>query len=652
MTYNKIVILDIYFLLKIKITVCSLHKYFDKFNLTMDNSEGLKLSITLLNIGPLYFHGLKNEVTKAAIQLSTIDPQDGTAIGNSSVRIKILKGSVRLNGSQERELELQTDDVGNLVLDIFFEENEYSLISVQNPANLIEEFLFEGLPAGLTSDITIQLHDATQNAGETVQGSFCALDFLGQPVSQTNFSVYLISDHLSSMRKIDWIERSNGIYDFNFKTNEAGIHTVQIKDNTSFAVRTRDICLHPDKPSTFKITGTLDPRSSKPYNKLDLQLRLVDKYGNSLSPTSIIVKDDQGKSMTPFRLLDNECHFEIYSNGHSRRQVTISDSESDLNDLLNIQFATTWLKDPGFVIIKNNFFTPLYLAIPEDKRIKQATIKILYDARQATFREFFPSNNNSKTTFSTKHLDNGIELEIKNRDGLLTEEFIEEHLIGNLEWRCLAQGESCFTVTSKMSPESDPWQLCVPQKEMFDMHICLNLIYYEHNTSHMARAKKLVKRFENILKKNVKKCCPLLTIDIKDDCIIEEDVWDTLRERVPRMNDLDDLDNLYSLVPCKKDKCINLVIYPFKINSEYAGIMKRVGPRRGFGAVSTEKFGLKPNTIAHEIGHAFGLDHDPNEDRKNLMTSTKRRRNKNYGEELTKEQCQAIFENYKKFAGT
>ncbi|WDE06740.1 hypothetical protein SG34_007500 [Thalassomonas viridans] len=601
--------------------------------------------VELNAIGQKSVSGDVNEQLKDTCQVIA-SYRDGKPAAGVVINYAVISGPLQIwgNGATPSQAQsVKTDENGIARVNAFMSGQGHAIVAAEldSDANISKFFDFRS--TGLTHDLFLIGNSCVSvDAGE-ISMLISAIDFYGQPVTGAELKIEggTGADDLFT-GTVD--EVGNGVYSGKFQTQLAGEYAVSVYDPVARVNAKKCVHMMPGKASAFAFTRSTDPRAMQPYGEISLHVQLTDDFANPLNPKRIICRMD-GQEVPVFSYTDTEAIFSIRASGYTHVDIQLTDSESDVAYEQTIPFAAAWLGDPGLVFEGDTFTTPLYGLPPVKRPATSAEIEIEYDPELVKFDHLLARGNEGRTVQT--HVDKGtVTISIEASTPVHAEEHPDGIFIGECIWQCLGEGKSCFSLVGRMSPSTPKWKLCVKQKKDLKSCLCVNVIYKQGDNRALQQGKDAANEIPKVVSagKNVKKCCPVLSVKV-NKCAIGPADWRKVVGAVganETVNNRTEMDALFDANICQRAKCINLMMIDINWNGwdgwTYYG--KARGTNRGFGVIEPGKVGLRGNGNlgAHEICHALDLRHEGRR-RDNLMSQ-----NPPHGSNLTTEQCKKIFQ--------
>lgn len=610
---------------------------------------------SLVGLTPEVFRAHAGDRISGAVRVAVIGALTGKPKAGVPVILTNL-GGLRLENRTDEEFEVETDASGEVSVAISIDSG-FGDLAVDTPEALNGPLLFQGRSEGVSDEIYIDFPSAVVAGNGNIEGRFHAADFLGQVILGGAFEACAVLDD-ETLVVVDPVEAGGGVYEFSMSFERAGTYLLSVIDLDNDARGTQSLCVSPSEARQIRTIGPVDPRAAQPYGNVTLRLRLEDEFGNAIAPGRMVATGDSGEMLALSLREGDEANLVVSRAVIAHVPVRIADSGSAIGTELEIPFAAAWLSNPGFVKRGCSYQTPVYLSPPADRKVYEASIRVDFDAQQTQFSSFSPG---TEVVSSVASGADNLLIRISHEQGWTAEQYPDGIHIGTIDWSCIAQGETCFTLTAAMSPEEEPWTFCIEQKEALESCICINIIHPPWGKSRLKKVMKDAESLPDIISSdgpdgNLEKCCPVLSVEV-EDTEIPRGAFKRMRKSRGRgggglshigANHDRDLGRLYDLVAdYRKPNCINIVLFPMGDNSGLDGIMFKRGNKQGFGAIELRGW-IKKRLTQHEIGHALGLTHV--EDKKNLMWEGKSSTSRGVGVELTPGQCVTIFQNLSKFA--
>jgi hypothetical protein len=583
--------------------------------------------------------GAPVEVAVRAVRAADLRPVSGV-----KVRFEVVSGPLVLGPRAARSTTVASAELGRAAVEARFTERGAAIVAADRVGGGGGETLFLGGQSdGMTHRVVVHLPAAPAAAAGEIPVVVTALDFHGAPVRGAKIALEANAggDVWDPVR----VKRgAPGEYTGTHATTRAGCRRFRAQDRATKVVGEACCEMTPGPPRALHVAGEPDPRREPPFGEAWLRAALEDEFGNGIDACRIECAVDGGELAATVRLRDEARFLVRRREGHGRAQVTLTDAGgSGLRASEQVHFAAAWVGDPGFVGLRDRFRTPLYLMPPADHPLEQATIRVAFDPARARFVGM--SGADAVADRST------VVIEYVPRRPVVPRRTPKEIEIGEIEWACTDEGETCFEVTAEMSPVSEPWKLCVRQKRARQKCLCLNIIHRAGDLAALEAGDRAMRTVVSILStKNIRRCCPSLRRELHH-CRISAQDWRT--KVIPaigadgRVNSAADMTALFALNLCQRKKCINFLM--IATDHSWADGASSKGPMAGsdrsFGVINPAYVDTVHNMGAHEVAHALGLAHLEKMEGDNVLSEFQP-----HGDNLTEDQCEAIFRGVDQYA--
>jgi hypothetical protein len=559
------------------------------------------------------------------------------------VRFEVVTGPLRLGPRRFRSSTVRTDGEGRAAVSASFTERGAAIAAVDRVGgDQLDTIFLGGHSDGTTHRLALDAPAASVAEGG-IRVRVTALDHHGRPVADAD--VVLEAGLGGDVREtVDLVRVGPGEFEGILRTTRAGSWHLRAQDRLTHVIGDACTQLIPGPPVALRVVGEPDPRRDEPFSEVWLRSRLEDRFGNAIEPQRITC-DVEGAEVVATVRADGEARFLIQrTQGHGTAVVKLGDSgKTRLTASAEILFAAAWIGDPGLITTGSTFRTPVYLMPAAGRPLTAAKVSIAFNRRRTRFSRWRPARDGPPTAAEAER--DRVVIAVEPSRPIPVKGIPEGVQLGEVEWECTGEGETCFEVSAELSPASAPFKLCPAQKRARARKcICINIIYRTGDVQARVAGSRVMRPVARILSstKNVSRCCPSLRLRIRY-CRISAADW---RNRVVPatgegiVNTDDEIQRLFDLNLCQRDKCINFLM--INIDRRFADGVSSRGPRvaggnRSFGVINPESVGRVHNLGAHEVGHALGLDHlgDPGE---NVMSE-----NQPLGDDLTEQQCEDLF---------
>ncbi len=580
---------------------------------------------------------------RAVLRVAVVEDADlSRPIAGARVRYEAVTGDISF-----AEPVAVTDAAGEATVDVTAFSPGYCLVSVE-AAGAAEHAFFEVATEGVVDTLTL-FAPPTVATDDALTVEVVAVDFAGRPVDGADLDVAMQRPpDLSVAGTVD--PAGGGSYGATLRGFDAGEWTVVAQDRLTRRIATACVIVTAGDPARIRLAGETDPRRAEPYDRVTLQARLEDASGSPLDPRRLAAAGPEGAPLaaTPAGTV---ALVEVAAVGFTSVPITISDVETGLSAEFVVDFNAVWLADPGPVFIGEEFATTVLVQPRPDRPSDHVTVTIEFDPELMAFAGFEQSRQPGVEYETEVGVAGGVlTIAARSEVALAADDFPTGIELGTVTWSCLGEGESCFSCTARMSPTTDPWELCPEQKRRQPRTLCIRVIYEGAKAAHKTAATKAVAGIKSIIgsTKNVAECCPVLGISVSyeriGDVLIKGAVGND--GAISSSNNANaDFQKMFAALrgmanTVIKDDCINLLMLP--LNDGNIGL----GARNGDVVVdpSLADATLR-DTAAHEVGHALGLAHTMG-DQKNLMVDRGLS-----GGELTDAQCKTVQQNLGDFGG-
>lgn len=448
-------------------------------------------------------------------------------------------------------------------------------------------------------------------------------------------------------------ETAPGVYEGALTLQRAGEWTLTVQDRLTKVIGRRCLHVQPGPPHTVALVGETNPRTSAPRGMLPLRAQLRDRFANRLDPARLRATAF-GRPLTA-TVFDDEARFTVSYPGYGHVPVRVWDAQSDRALETTIHFPAVALTDPGLVAVGSTFRTDLYGFPAPDRPADHATIEIEYDAARTSFvalRRDAAADPPLRVN-ATVERPGFLVVTLTSEVPVRAEERPNGIFLASVEWRCEAEGESCFGMVARMSPSTPKTELCVSQKRQMVKTICINIIYEQLNAAARAAGDAAAANIEQIFNSaaNVGRCCPAIQVR-KHYCNFPRGrAWLDATGGDGTVSSPDEASAIFALPDCKRRKCFNLHMLP--VDEPATRGRTQIGAP-GHSVLDPGIAVSWPNYAAHEFGHAVGLQdlYTRNPDGTtadpgpvdNIMGGR-------LGPNLTKEQCETVWDNIDDYTG-
>lgn len=599
--------------------------------------------ISLRPSGLTFFACDAGEVVSGACSVTALYEPDFKPAAGVAIRYRVIQGPLRFMPHGATEVKVNTDTHGKAAVDIEFTSKGSAIVVADLAGDHTKSVFFRIHSNGTTHNLFLYSDPVFPADPGLVKARIVALDHHNRPVvgAKLNFEGAF---GLDTAVQGEVVELGNGEYEGRFQTHIAGAWTILVQDMDTRA--TADTCINvtPLEAHAIRLMGKTDPRILPPYGELLLRARLEDKFGNALDPHRIRCAA-AGQLISPHALIEGEARFPVRLRGHGSIEVALSDSSSPVSHKAVIPFAAAWFSNPGKIIVGSKFRTTLYAAPASDRPLREATFRIDFNSKLVSFKTLEkPTEIGTPVSTTAKVEGNKLTIAMQAESDINADEYPDGIAICTIEWECLDEGESCFEVVAAMSPDGPMWAMCPIQKQEEIKKICVNVI---HKYGELMSPDWL-DDFKKIVNAHVELCCPLIDIE-KEFYELEDSEWEKVNKAIGgdgEINSNKDFEALDKTKIGQKQKCINLYLIPFNEGKNKGKTIKVGGSTTAFDPNAVGVGKEYPYGIAHELGHALGLDHVEDPDPNNLMNNGGPKKDP---PELNDEQCEEIWENIDKY---
>lgn len=587
------------------------------------------------------------------------DRSDKTIEGKE-VSFTVLDGKMDF-GSGKKEVKVKSEIDGVATATIFFSELGAGRVVASLTDNPDIYVIYDLRTNGITHEIKLYTEPCHSVGTGEVNVNIVVLDCMSEPVNGAKILFDAVRDPNLTVG-VDVQELGNGQYKGVFKSKIAGRWDIFVEDPDSKVVGHTPVHLLPGPAKTIAILNNTDPRYKSPRNSLSLHAVLLDEHGNSIDPHRLLAQTANGEKLSR-NILSDEAVFEVSRMGPGKSTIKLYDDKSEVILETIINFAAANLSMPEYVEAKHSFKMPVYLFPPLDSPITKANVKIVFDPEMSSFVGFEPEQHDMILISVGDEEEKLVSLNVNSEVELSSKEFPEGVFLGITEWECLGEGNTCFSVTAVMSPESEPWDRCLPQKIFSDEKIplCINIMFNAQDPIARQAGIEGAETVESVISaiENLGSCCPKIEVSVHT-CSIQTPAWRRITRNIDRDGTISSpqqfnwvMQNISTNQPgfyCRRNKCLNIIMISFSDTFAVRGMA-----RYGIGAaVDPNKAGNY--TMAHEVAHLLGIPdryiRNPITDevidrgsRKDLMGAW------GSGYLLTTEDCKKIHEEIEKFSG-
>jgi hypothetical protein len=572
--------------------------------------------LILAGAGPATFAALA-DVPLAACAVTAFRGEHRA--GGLAIRYSVVSGDAVFEANGARQIEGRTDQAGHAAVDLRLRSRGRALIAAELADDPEQRVFFTGLTEGVTATITLLTDPPAAGA---VSARAVAVDHLGEPVTGANL-IAQIARGRGIVVAGSVAEDRAGAYAIKVAATDAAEWSLVVQDSDTRVTARACVSTLPGPPASFRLVGDLDPRSSRPYDRVTLRARLEDAQGNALSPARIVAPGAV--------VVGDEARFTVRAAG----RVRLSDAESDVALDVDVRYSPFWLSSPGPVFVGDQFATELY-ARPG------TVVEIALDSELVAYKGFEPAAGVKATATHDKR--GRVTIKLAGRAG-------EPVCVGKLRWQCQGEGRTCFALTAGATRAGEPWTLCVDQKLRNRRSLCLNFIYDKANEeAALKAATAVITSVETIISgaENVKRCCPVLVISAHyetiGDILIKEAVGadGAVTTYKDEKADYQKLFKALAGMPNSvlKADCLNIVL--ISINDGSSLGLTDIGGNRS--VIDPTQAVIDAELGAHEVAHALGLLDV--KDATRLMHESSPS-----GRELTAEECRTIQRNLARLDG-
>jgi Matrixin len=596
--------------------------------------------IDIARTTPRDMHAANGTMIPGGIGVMAVYADDGSPAANVALLASVIKGSGTFGGSLTRKT-ITTGSDGTVAVNVEMAAKGYSLYEVALAANPRKSVFFSSCTNEMTAQIFLYTEPCQPASQGQIEVEISAIDFDGNPVSGASLDIEAHSEEVFDLSSVSGTvsQVAPGRYRGIIRNDKAGAIMLLSQDMNSKVTGQMVVNVLPGPPHHFQVIGNTDPRAKKPYGFVNVQVQLQDASNNPLPPGSIRAQKADGTNL-PAVLQDRNAFFKVEAVGYQYISISLSDSKSRITDEITVVFAATWLSNPGIIFTGNQFTTALFVTPRPDSGTDHGTVNITFDPKLATFIGFKPSGL-LDFTYESKLEGNQLMLNFKSEKYYPTNDFPEGMYLGDITWNCEAEGTTCFALQGRMSPTTDPWNLCVEQKKRRNDCICINVISVAGDAAGLAAGNAFAANVTAMLSSaaNVARCCPVLTVN-RSNATITQAQLNAIVGADGTVNTRAEQNALHADTTGAKANCINIRSVPIAIpvpagtvtgNTDVAG-----------GNIILAPSNTDPNVGAHEVGHALGLSHTTVAG--SLMSALQP-----HGSDLSAEECKTIFQNIGKY---
>jgi hypothetical protein len=541
------------------------------------------------------------------------------------IEFRIMSGPIRFAKHSGKKVTLVTDDRGYCGPSIVFQTRGKAFITAK--LNIHQALAFQPYTEGFTDRLSMYAPAEIEAADGKITISLSPTDLHGNPVRNAS----LVLSATNGERIIAAAVRRRGnLYHSILETHHAGCWTVFAADVATGAQATTCVQVLPDPAFRLRVLGDPDPRVIHPYNEALVRTAVLDRFGNYLDPRTIRGRLGR-KPIEPHALVGVEAQFKLDATGCKTLNLEFTVAGTRIRRRLPLLCAAAWIGNPGLVVAGRHHHSPLFLTPLPGRKVNRATVKISYDPEQASYERFVP-NELLGIKADVEHTAGQLNVSISWKKPLTCTQCGEGLRLGYLDWQCCSEGQTCVSVVAAMSDDTPPWEKCTSQKRPLRKDVCVNFIYDKDDlTLDTARIEKRLDKIYND-DDTIKTCCPFIHFNIH---ATGYDTMDWLVEVLGRTQTHDttgsgtlnnpDSGASFGLPPPHgttagvRAHCVNFYLVHYPPGSNKNGDTHK-GPRdtdplnptgqmAGFGVIDPDR--AYTDTVAHELGHALGLDHDP-----------------------------------------
>jgi hypothetical protein len=445
----------------------------------------------------------------------------------AGVQFEVIDGPLRLGPRRVRKLTAEADEEGRASVSAVYVKRGAATVAVDlRRGHLGDTVFFGGHSDGMTHRLTVATW-ALSTAGErnTVPISVNALDLHNRPVRAADILLEASLVGSDNWTRLRLRRRPDGEYEGALRTVRAGCWRLRAYDRITKTVGEGCTQVLAANPRALRVLEAPDPRSAPPFGEVWLRARLEDAHGNPLDPHRVRCRIKGAKLKARINL-DGSARFLLHRpQGSGNAVANLSDSgRSGITAIHTVPFAACWVGNPGFVGVGASFETSVYIMPPPRRAIRTATITLAFEPDNVRLLSLEPE---SGIAMQVRREKRKVVAEIAFRRPVTANEVPDGIRIGTCTWECKRGGSTCFTATAQMSPETEPWKLCISQKRQRQKCLCINIINKEADLKAMEAGDRAMRTVVKILStQNIKNCCPSLRINIHH-CRISKADWRT-----------------------------------------------------------------------------------------------------------------------------
>ncbi|CCQ90705.1 hypothetical protein NITGR_360043 [Nitrospina gracilis 3/211] len=596
-----------------------------------------------------------------------LDSETQAAVPGVAVQFKVHSGPFRFDrGAQQARA--VSDESGLASVPGTFLKTGASIVSATWADGTGPEAFFLRQSGATTFNLDIKgACDVSADDGN-IRVRVHATDMAGRPVAGAKLKLEGQYDRRLSRTVVEGTvqDLGGGVYEGVLKAHEAGSLLLYVEDPLTEAAQSRWICVKPGKAAAIRIVGNTRPRIQQPYGEITLRTRLEDQFGNALDPARIVCSANGAE--VPLQTVEHdEGRFVLVQKGHQTVDVVLSDKESEVTAQQPVEFPAVWLGRPGLVYEGDTYITPLYLAPPLEREVTEGQVKVRFDTKMVAFQKFSEAPDFKGTVERvTDAPGDTLLFNLAPEIALTAEKFPDGLYLGDVVWQCQGVGETCFSTSAILSPETPAYVDCLPQKARLAVAcVCVNIIHpsFDHipNRRTWERAINAIERraqiFGTAISANVTRCCPHMSVRVQRTALSRQEIRQITQivgtRGISAVSDSQKFSNpaRFPNEPIEfgiRENCINIYVWPFsRANPNYRERGDtHIGPVAGRSTGLAGRCVIDPvvaanerYAVAHEMGHAMGLTHaSAGGERFNLMWPQSNR-----GANLNEDQCKTIW---------